>query len=85
MLTSRIHQKVLSNKIIGPFRHSDISVKAVNQHGGRVVIYVRLSGHMTHEKGLYSMSNLLPQIEHAFSLSLPLMLHLGCQSFPRRG
>ena len=24
---------------IGPFRHSDISVKAVNQHGGRVLIY----------------------------------------------
>ena len=34
---------------------------------------------------MYSMSNLLPQIEHAFSLSPPLMLHLGCQSFPRRG
>ena len=26
--------------IIGPFRHSDISVKAVNQHGGRVLIYI---------------------------------------------
>ena len=25
---------------IGPFRHSDISVKAVNQHGGRVLIYI---------------------------------------------
>ena len=25
---------------IGPFRHSDISVKAVNQHGGRVFIYI---------------------------------------------
>ena len=24
---------------IGPFRHSDISVNAVNQHGGRVLIY----------------------------------------------
>ena len=43
---------------IGPFRHSDISVKAVNQHGGNLycvtLTYVRLrSGHMTHEKGLY--------------------------------
>ena len=26
--------------IIGPFLHSDISVKAVNQHGGRVLIYI---------------------------------------------
>ena len=34
---------------------------------------------------IYSMSNLLPQIEHAFSLSPPLVLHLGCQSFSRRG
>ena len=24
---------------IGPFRHSDISVKAAHQHGGRVLIY----------------------------------------------
>ena len=34
---------------------------------------------------IHSMSNLLLQIEHAFSLSPPLTLHLGCQSFPPRG
>ena len=56
VLTSRIHQKVLSNKI--------------DNHLFNI---------------MYSMSNLLPQIEHAFSLSPPLMLHLGCQSFPLRG
>ena len=27
-------------KAIDPFRHSDISVNAVNQHGGRVLIYI---------------------------------------------
>ena len=30
----------LSCSGVGPFRHSDISVKAVNQHGGRVLIYI---------------------------------------------
>ena len=27
-------------KTIGPFRHPDISVEAVNQHGGRVLVYI---------------------------------------------
>ena len=44
---------------IDPFRYSDISVNAVNQHGGRVMIYivcltyVRLrSDHMTQDKSI---------------------------------
>ena len=51
---------------VDSLRHSDISVIAVHQHGGRVLIfycvtltYVRLlSGHMTHEKALYPKGNL---------------------------
>ena len=35
-----IHELENSGKAIGPFSHSDISVKAVNQHGGRVLIYI---------------------------------------------
>ena len=31
---------ILYSIAIGPFRHSDISVKAVNQHGGRFLIYI---------------------------------------------
>ena len=57
-ITSVNWSRIECGRAIGPFRHSDISVKAVNQHGGRLycvtLTYVRLrSGHMTHEKGLY--------------------------------
>ena len=57
------------------FRHSDISIKAVNQHGRCVLIYicvtltyVRLQiSHMTQEKGLYN-GHKITEIPQAYSV-----------------